>query len=156
MTKIDNTDLEILNILQKKARIPNVEVARSVEMAPSAVLERIKKLEARNIIQGYEVRLNPEMFDCSMIAFILIKVAKPGDLDRTGKAISRIEQVQEVHHIAGEDSLMIKLRTKDTTSLDTLLKEKIAAVKEVCHTRTLIALSSYKESAKITLPVEPE
>ncbi|MCP4719899.1 MAG: winged helix-turn-helix transcriptional regulator, partial [Desulfobacteraceae bacterium] len=64
---MDKTDLQILQILQKKARIPNVEVARTIGMAPSAVLERIKKLEARGIIEGYEVRLNPEMFNCTMI-----------------------------------------------------------------------------------------
>ena len=59
---IDDISLEILKILQEKARIPNVEVARQVGMAPSAVLERIRKLEKQRIIEGYEVRLNPKIF----------------------------------------------------------------------------------------------
>ena len=57
---IDETGLKILKILQEKARIPNVEVARQVNMAPSAVLERIRKLEKQGFIDGYEVRLNPK------------------------------------------------------------------------------------------------
>ena len=56
---IDEISLKIIKILQNKARIPNVEVAREVGMAPSAVLERIRKMEKQGFIDGYEVRLNP-------------------------------------------------------------------------------------------------
>ncbi len=149
---MDTTDLQILKILQKKARIPNVEVARKIGMAPSAVLERIKKLEAKGVIEGYEVRLNPGMFNCSMIAFIQIKVHKPSLLLETGQYLSTIEQVQEVHYLAGRDCLMIKLRAKDNTELETILREKIASLDSVQDTQTFIALSTYKESAKIMLP----
>ena len=45
MRMLDEISLKILKILQEKARIPNIEVARQVEMAPSAVLERIRKME---------------------------------------------------------------------------------------------------------------
>ena len=84
---MDKTDLEILKILQKKARIPNVEVSRTIGMAPSAVLERIKKLEAKNIIQGYEVRLNPDMFGCAMTAFVSIQVTRPSKVVITSYSI---------------------------------------------------------------------
>ncbi|MCF6247683.1 MAG: Lrp/AsnC family transcriptional regulator [Desulfobacula sp.] len=149
---MDNTDLEILKILQKKARIPNVEVARTIGMAPSAVLERIKKLESRGIIQGYEVRLNPDMFKCAMVVFIRIKVTSPIHLPQTGELLSDIEQVQEVHHLAGEDCLMAKLRVADNTELESILRTKIATIKQVKETKTHIAISSFKESAKIMLP----
>lgn len=149
---MDNTDLEILHILQKKARVPNVEVARSIGMAPSAVLERIKKLEAQGIIEGYEVRLNPDMFNCSMIAFIQIKVITPAKLIETGLLLSKIEQIQEVHYLAGEDCLMIKLRVSGNTELETILRTQIASLEVVKETKTFIALSTYKESAKIMLP----
>lgn len=148
---MDKTDLHILKILQKKARIPNVEVARTVGMAPSAVLERIKKLEARGIIQGYEVRLNPEMFDCAMTAFVHIRVA-PSLIEQTGHELSTIEQVQEVHYLAGEDCLMAKVKTSGNRELDEVIRTQIAAIDAVEATRTSIALSSFKESAKIKLP----
>ena len=67
---IDAVSLKILKILQEKARIPNVEVARRVGMAPSAVLERIRKLEKQGYIDGYEVRLNPQRFRRGMVGFI--------------------------------------------------------------------------------------
>ncbi len=152
---MDNTDLQILRILQKKARIPNVEVARKIGMAPSAVLERIKKLEARGIIQGYEVRLNADMFNCSLIAFIQIKLNKNNKLIETEKTLSQIEQIQEVHYLAGEDCIMIKLRASDNIQLENILRTQIASIDAVKTTKTFIALSTYKESAKIMLP-KPE
>jgi len=149
---MDKTDLEILQILQKKARIPNVEVARTIGMAPSAVLERIKKLEARGVIEGYEVRLNPEMFNCAMTAFIHMKVTDPSLVIETGNAVAAIEQVQEVHYLAGKDCLMAKIKVSGNKELESILRTKIAEISSIRDTQTFIALSTYKESAKIKLP----
>lgn len=152
---MDKTDREILQILQKKARIPNVEVARTIGMAPSAVLERIKKLEARQIIQGYEVRLNPEMFHCTLTAFIHIRMDNPSRIRETGETLSRVDQIQEVHYLAGEDCLMVKLKASGNSELEQILRESIACLEGVKSTKTFIALSSFKESAKIKLPDSP-
>ncbi len=149
---MDKTDLDILKILQQKARIPNVEVARAIGMAPSAILERIKKLEARGIIQGYEVRLNPDMFHCTMTAFVQIQVTSPAAVEAVGKALALIDKVQEVHYLAGGDALMAKLKISGNTELDTIIRENIAAIDGIASTRTSIALSTFKESAKIRLP----
>ncbi|MCP4024684.1 MAG: Lrp/AsnC family transcriptional regulator [Desulfobacteraceae bacterium] len=152
---MDKTDLEILKILQKKARVPNVEVARTIGMAPSAVLERIKKLEAKCIIQGYEVRLNPDMFNCAMIAFIHITVADPAKISETGKKIAAIDQIQEVHYMAGDDCLLAKIRVADNKELESILRTQITCLAPVIGTKTLISLSTYKETAKILLPQKP-
>ena len=152
---MDKTDFEILKILQKKARIPNVEVARTIGMAPSAVLERIKKLEARGVIQGYEVRLNPGMFNCAMTAFVHLQVKDPSAIRDTGEKLSAIEQIQEVHYLAGGDCLMAKVKTSDNTELESILREQIAPIDTIASTQTFIALSTFKESAKIKLPAQP-
>ncbi|MCG8683928.1 MAG: Lrp/AsnC family transcriptional regulator [Desulfobacterales bacterium] len=149
---MDKTDLEILKILQKKARIPNVEVARTIGMAPSAILERIKKLEARGVIQGYEVRLNPDMFDCAMTAFVSIHVTSPAMIQDAGEQLAAIEQVQEVHYLAGGDTLMAKVKTSGNKELESVIREQIAPIATVKSTKTSIALSTFKESAKIKLP----
>jgi Lrp/AsnC family leucine-responsive transcriptional regulator len=148
---MDKTDLHILQILQKKARIPNVEVARAIGMAPSAVLERIKKLEAAGVIQGYEVRLNPEMFKCAMVAFVHVMVSDPAGLIQTRRTLAAIDQVQEVHYLAGKDCLMAKLRVADNKDLETVLHTRINSLDAVVSTRTHIVLSTFKESAKIML-----
>ncbi len=148
---MDETDFKILKILQKKARIPNVEVARKIGMAPSAILERIKKLEAKGIIDGYEVRLNPGRFHRAMIAFVYITVDNPSCITLTGEKIAQLDEIQEVHYLSGMDCLMVKLRTSDSSNLEEILSTKIASIKAVKSTKTCIVLSSFKETSRIPL-----
>jgi Lrp/AsnC family leucine-responsive transcriptional regulator len=148
---IDAVSLKILKILQKKARIPNVEVARQVGMAPSAVLERIRKLEKQGFIDGYEVRLNPKRFAKSLVAFVKVKINKLSDEKKVGEKLSRIPQIQEVHYVAGEDAFLVKVRVADTEDLGRLTRDKIAAIASVQSTQTAIALSTYKETARIPI-----
>jgi Lrp/AsnC family leucine-responsive transcriptional regulator len=149
---IDAVSLKILKILQEKARIPNVEVARQVGMAPSAVLERIRKLEKQGFIDGYEVRLNPQRFAKSLVAFVRIKIKKLSDEKKAGEKLSRIPEVQEVHYVAGEDAFLVKVRVADTEDLGRLTRNKIATIASVRSTQTAIVLSTYKETARI--PIE--
>jgi len=149
---IDAVSLKILKILQNKARIPNVEVARQVGMAPSAVLERIRKLEKQGFIDGYEVRLNPKRFARSLVAFVRVKIKKLGDEKKTGESLSKIAEVQEVHYVAGEDAFLVKVRVADTEDLGRLTRDKIAAIAAVQSTQTAIVLATYKETARI--PIE--
>jgi Lrp/AsnC family leucine-responsive transcriptional regulator len=148
---IDDISLKILKILQEKARIPNVEVARQVGLAPSAVLERIRKLEKQGIINGYEVRLNPKRFAKSLVAFVKVKLKKLGDEIKVGEKLSLIPEVQEVHYVAGEDSFLVKVRAADTEALGRLTRDKIASIGAVHSTQTAIVLSTYKETAKIPI-----
>ena len=137
--------------MQKKARIPNVEVARQVGMAPSAVLERIRKLEKQGFIDGYEVRLNPKRFAKSLVAFVRVKIKKSGDEKKIGEKLSRIAEVQEVHYVAGEDAFLVKVRAADTEDLGRLTRVKIGAIASVRSTQTAIVLSTYKETARIPI-----
>lgn len=148
---LDDMSLKILKILQEKARIPNIEVARQVEMAPSAVLERIRKMERQGIIDGYEVRLNPERFNRRQIAFVEIHTCSVGDWPQTGRELAAIPEVQEVHYVAGEDCYLVKLRVADTAELASIIREKIAVINEVVSTRTATVLQTYKETARIPI-----
>ena len=148
---LDEISLKILKILQKKARIPNVEVARQVNMAPSAVLERIRKLEKMGFIDGYEVRLNPEKFQRNLVAFITVKIHSRESVTQTGKRLSVIPEIQEVHHITGNDGFLVKVRVSDVTELGHLLQEKILKIAAVSTTQTVIAMSTFKETARIPI-----
>jgi Lrp/AsnC family leucine-responsive transcriptional regulator len=149
---IDEISLKILKILQEKARIPNVEVARQVDMAPSAVLERIRKLEKQGYIDGYEVRLNPEKFKRNLVAFVTVATGTEDQETNAGEELSEINEVQEVHHIAGEDGFLIKVRVSDAAELGRLIRQRIQTLPFVRATRTAIAMATYKETARI--PIE--
>ena len=152
---MDGIDLKILKILQKKARIPNVEVARQIGMAPSAVLERIRKLEKQGIIDGYEVRLNPFRFSRNLVAFITVTVDRPNEEIQVGRMLAAIPEVQEVHYVAGDDAFLIKVRVSDTEELGHFVRDKISTIDTVQATRTAIVLSTYKETARIPIDAVP-
>ena len=151
---IDSKSIEILNILREKARIANVDVARQVGMAPSAVLERIRKLEKQKIIAGYEVRLDPKFFDKSLIAFITVITDENVDEIEVGKKLARRPQVQEVHYVAGEDAFLVKLRGADTEDIGHLIRETIRSIDGVRLTKTAIVMSTYKETSQF--PIDDE
>ena len=148
---IDEKSLKILKILQNKARIPNVEVARQVDMAPSAVLERIRKLEQKGFIDGYEVRLNPDKFKRNLVAFITIDTSSQKRVIPTSKHLTAIPEIQEVHHITGEDGFLVKVRVSDVAELGKLIQDKILPIAGVKKTHTAIAMTTFKETARIPI-----
>ena len=147
---IDDIDHQILQILQEKARIPNAEVARQVGMAPSAVLERIRKLEERRFIEGYEVRLNPLEFGQGLTAFVQVR-SLPQANGRLADQLSEVTGVQEVHQVAGEDGYLLKLRIADNAELGTVLRDELMMLNGVESTKTSIVLNTIKETRKIDL-----
>lgn len=147
----DDTDHQILDILQDKARIPNAEVARQVGMAPSAVLERIRKLEERGIIEGYEVRLNPEPFGQGLAAFVFIDVDRIAGNDRLETELNGVTGVQEVHQIAGADGYLVKIRAADPAGLGRIINAELLAIRGVRGTRTHVVLNTLKETRRIDL-----
>jgi len=149
---LDPTDQQILAIIQENARTNNAEIARQVGMAPSAVLERVRKLEKRGVIQGYRARLNPSSLGFHLLAYIYVKTDESMSEMSTGEALSTIPEVQEVHHVAGEDCYLVKVRTESPESLGRLLRDAIGRVPTVLSTRSTIVLETIKED--FTLPLE--
>ena len=148
---MDKTNLKILRILQEKARIPNIEVSRMINLAPSAVLERIRKMEKQGIIDGYEVRLNPEKFGCSQISFLKVFLHAESNHEVVAEKMAKLVEVQEIHFISGDDCYLIKVRTAGTPELNVFLQEKIKTIEGVCSTRTLPVLATHKETAQIPI-----
>ena len=151
---IDEIDAAILDLLQENARISQAEVARVVGLAPSAVLERIRKLEGRGVIKGYAALVDPHHLDQSMLAFIAVRSEQaPGD-DRVANALSQCPEVLELHHIAGDDCYLLKVRARDAEHLGQILRQQIAAAPSVTSTRTTIVLETVKEDPRIAIPRE--
>ncbi len=148
---IDGKSLQILKILQQKARVPNVEVARQVNLAPSAVLERIRKLEKQGIIDGYEVILNPKRFNKSLVVFVHVYLVAAADKQLTRDTLIMIPEIQEIHFITGNDCYLLKMRVADIKQLNEILEENILSIKHIKRTETSVVLSTIKETSQIPL-----
>lgn len=146
---IDEIDKQILNILQSDARIANAEIARQIGLAPSAVLERIRKLEERGVIKGFETKLDAAAVEYGLTAFVAVRTHEC--CSETDKFLAEIPEVLEVHDVAGEDSYFLKVRVKDTEHLSRLLRERLKNVPNVATTKTTIVLQTIKETT--VLPI---
>ena len=150
---IDDIDRKILNHLQKNGRIPSSTIAKEIGMATSAVGERMRKLEERGIILGYETRVNAEKVDLGLTAYIRVRTNESAFSDETAGLLAKIPEVQEVHNTAGEDCYMIKVRVHDTAALSRLLRDPIGMIKTVVNTETTIVLETYKETTYLPLDI---
>ena len=148
---IDDVDRKILAILQKNARVSNAQIARELNLAPSGIHDRIRKLEDRGIITGYGVCLDPAKFGYLVTAFLFVRTKdRPGDTSTAG-LLADLPEVEEVHHIAGEDCFLVKLRCASNEDLGRLLREKIGSIEAVVSTRTSVVMETTKEAG--LLPV---
>lgn len=149
---IDEMDLKILTILQDNARVSNAEIARQVGMAPSAILERIRKLEERGVVEGYATRVKPEAFGLALTAFVFVRADERAGAPTTADRLAELPEVQEVHHVAGEDCFLVKVRTSGTRALRTLLQEGFGEIETIRSTRSIIVLDTVKDSWLLPVP----
>jgi Lrp/AsnC family leucine-responsive transcriptional regulator len=151
---IDATDAIILNILQSNARTSNAEIARQVDLAPSAVFERIRKLEERGVLHGYAARVNPKAVGLPLLAFVFVRAEERPGAEETSRIVAQFPEVLEVHHVAGEDCFVAKVRTADTEALHRLLHDRLGAIESITSTRTTIVLDTVKETAQLPISAE--
>ena len=146
---LDPLDLKILDRLQADGRATQQEIAREVGLSQPAVAERIRKLEERGVIQGYVARVDASMLGNDITAFVGVSIEHPRYFEAFTKKVVQLKDVLEVHRVAGQDSYLLKVRTKNTRTLDTLLVERIRVIPGVTRTQTTIVLTSAKESTHV-------
>jgi Lrp/AsnC family leucine-responsive transcriptional regulator len=149
---LDKTDLHILRLMQENARISNADLARELGMAPSGILERVKKLEQKNVLLQYTARINPVALQQKLLAFVFMKATDSPGCNDTAQELAKIPEVQEVHHIAGDDCYLVKIRTYDSASLMHLMRSSFSKIPNLLSTRTTIVLETVKEQQQLVIP----
>jgi Lrp/AsnC family transcriptional regulator, leucine-responsive regulatory protein len=146
-----------MSLLQDNARISQSDIAKAIGLAPSAVMERIRKLELRGIITGYVALVDPHALDQRMLAFVAVRTNAVGNEEtKVAARLAAIPEVLEVHYVAGEDCLLLKMRARDAEHVGHLLRNQVSAVPGVQSTRTTIVLGSMKESPRLPIVVSDE
>jgi Lrp/AsnC family transcriptional regulator, leucine-responsive regulatory protein len=153
---LDDIDLRILELLQANARETQVEIAKAVGLAPSAVQERIRKLEARGVLRGYTIQIDPRALDVGLLAFVAVRSDEAGSGNRIAQLLAEHSEVLEVHHVAGDDCYLIKVRSRDAEHLGQLLRTRFARIPGVRSTRTTIVLETVKETSRLPIVKQEE
>lgn len=147
---IDQTDLKILYILQNNGRTRLADIAEEVALSAPAVMERVKKLEASGVIRGYQALIDGKKVGKDITAFIGVSIGNQRDIDQFARQMLRYPDVLECHHVTGDESFILKVKSANTGSLEKLLGQ-IRSVEGVTRTVTRIVLSTAKEGQALDL-----
>jgi Lrp/AsnC family leucine-responsive transcriptional regulator len=151
---LDDTDLKILDLLQRDARLTQATIAEAVGLTAPSVFERIRKLEQRGVIRGYRAEVDPTALGKTLTAFIRLTVAYDKKHAAGIAALGHDPDVLECYSVAGEDCFIIKTRVKDPSELEALIN-RIRSRITVQRTVTMIALSAVKEGGPLSVFAAP-
>lgn len=151
---MDEIDSKICEMIQVDGRLSSAELAREVGLSLSAANERLRRLEARGVISAWRAVLNAEAVGLPLLAFMLIDMTFEGE-EEAKRELAAAKEVQELHHISGAHSYLMKLRVRSTQHLQQFLSEKVKPLKAVTRSETIFVLESVKETTALILP-EPK
>ncbi len=151
---LDRIDKRILTELQANARISNSELARRVNLSATPCAERVKSLEQRGYISGYQARLDPEKLDLGLLVFVEISLNRTGPdvFAEFREAVVQLPEVLECHLVSGSFDYLIKARVADMAAYRQLLGETLLVLPGVSDSRTYVVIEEVKE--KQTLPID--
>ena len=147
---LDDIDIRILKSLQENGRKRRGELAEEVGLSLPAVSERLKKLQERGYLEGFTAQLNPKRFGFDITAFVRVNLGSSEFYHDFLDRIRETHEVLECHAITGEGSHLLKIRTRNTASLESILS-RIQAWKGVTSTLTSVVLSTNKETLALPL-----
>ncbi len=147
---LDATDRKLLVELQDDCTQSLARLGERVGLSAPSVLERVRKLERSGLVRGYHALLDPRLAGLDICAFIGVGIDHPRHIETFERAVLAMQEVLECHHVTGQHTLMIKVRTEDTASLHELISA-IREIRGVARTETMIVLDTKLE--RITVPV---
>jgi len=144
---LDRRDEEIVGVLQRDARATFAEIGREVGLSPSAVHERVRKLEQAGVITGYRAQVDPEAVGMFVTALVSVMPLDPKQPDDLPQRVVEFPEVEDCHSVAGDENYILKVRTRTTADLEDLLRR--LREKAGVHTRTTVVLSTPFEDRPI-------
>ncbi len=147
---MDEKDKLILSLLQKDGRMTASEMAEKVDLSVPAVTERIRKLTEGGVLKDFRAVLDAKKVDYDVTAYILLDMSSSNSYGDMVQYAQDNDEVLECHSITGEGSHILKVRTHDTSSLESLLRN-IQSWPGVIRTHTMIVMSTFKEATCLKL-----
>ena len=152
--ELDEIDLGILALLQENCRTPLARIGEQVDLTPPSVIERVKKLEDSGVIRGYHAILDARLLGMDITAFIGVSVSHPRLIEAFEHEVDQIEDVLECHHVTGGYTLLLKVKSVNTSSLEALIS-RLRSINGVEKTETMVVLSTKTERSQVKLPAMP-
>ncbi len=147
---LDNIDKELLRILQENADITYAELSKLLNISPSTVYVRVKRLKEKGIIKRVVAEVDPEHLGYRLKAIVFLSI----DIKKYNKVVSellKIPQVKVVYDITGEWTFSLEVLVKDHKELSELL-DRLGRIDGIQQTSTAVVLRVLKEDRKVLPP----
>jgi Lrp/AsnC family leucine-responsive transcriptional regulator len=144
----DSIDLQILDLLQENCKQPLAAIGEKVGLTASSVMDRIHKLEQAGVITGYAASVDARRLGKDVCAFIGVSINHPQAISAFELEIGHIEDVLDCHHVTGNHTLLLKVKTENTESLERLI-DRMRAIDGGTRTETMVVLSTHTERTRI-------
>jgi Lrp/AsnC family transcriptional regulator, leucine-responsive regulatory protein len=148
---LDEIDFKVIQYLMAQGRITWSELAGILELSAPATADRVRRLEERQVIRGYAALVNAEAIGYPLTALIAVTLEKPQHRAAFLKKVGQLAEIQECHHVTGDDDYWVKVRCRNTQDLERIISDELKALPGILRTRTTIVLSTVKET--IALPI---
>ena len=146
---LDRIDFEILDALQKDARLSNKELAARVGLAPSTCLERVRRLVRAGVIRGYHADVDPEALGVVLQAMISVRLQVHSTLafESFESHLRALPEVVAVYHLAGAEDFMVHVAVRSTDHLHQLAMTQFSTREEVGHVNTALIFDYHRADA---------
>ena len=144
---LDEKDELILEELRKDARMSTVDIARKTGLPRVTIHERIRKLKEKGVIKRFTVMLDHSKTGRPTTAFVLVSYDPHQEVTqrKLAEKLAKLEEVYEVHILAGEWDLLLKVRGESVEGIGKLVVDKLREIGGIDKTVTLTCFSSVKE-----------
>ena len=155
---MDRIDRILLASLQADARCRNADLARELGVAPSSMLERVRRLEERGYFRGFRALLNPEKLGYTVQAWVSVSLAayRTKSIRPFEEGVGQIPYVRVCYNVSGRFDYVLLVVARDVDHLGALVKEKIASLPGVDRTETFIVFSEIKSDEGYPIPDQEE
>lgn len=150
---LDAIDRRILHVLQRNARISNVDLAKEVGLSPSPCLRRVKLLEEAGVISRYVAVLDPEKIGAALTVFVRVWF-KTQDAQVTlqfAEAMERLPEVMECYLTTGECDAVLRVVTADLHSYWRFQADHLTRIPSVLNVKTDVPMETLKRSFELPL-----
>ena len=144
--KIDGFDQKILLLLQQDARMSHAEIGRHVHLSQPAVSERIKRLEASQVIRGYRADINPRALGYQITAMIRLSTQQGRPY---AQFVAERPEIIDCYTVTGEDGAVMRVLATDVEHLQSIIN----ALNAYGSTSTAIVLTTHVVGKPLALPL---
>ncbi|MGB1216367.1 MAG: Lrp/AsnC family transcriptional regulator [Saprospiraceae bacterium] len=146
--KLDKIDLKILKILQENSKITNLDLSKQIGLSPAPTLERVKKLEQSGVIKSYHAHVDPHTMGLSVQTFVLVSLAwqKKNARESFLQKVKEVDEIVSCYIITGEADFLVRIVCRDIPSYEQLLFKTLSQIEEIERLKTLMTLSTFKDS----------